>query len=194
MVFVLVIWRAFSFLPPENNGVEALSNYVNETSVPSDEDNNSDENTVNSTSNDDNKTTETVNNANSENLDAPPVPSEMISEPAESETPSEEDNKTKAENYKKAGDYLKAAETYASMADAETEADKKADLYEAASQAYGMGKRYGTALSYAQRAYNLSPSTSREVLLARLYYKTGDIDKANDRMNNVLRRDFSADR
>ena len=50
---------------------------------------------------------------------------------------------------------------------------------------------YGSALSAAQRAYNLAPSSHREVLLARLYYKTGDIDKATSRVNNVLRRDFS---
>ena len=55
-------------------------------------------------------------------------------------------------------------------------------------------KRYGTALSYAQKAYNTYPTSSREMLLARLYYKTGDLDKATKRMNNVLQRDFASDR
>lgn len=87
-----------------------------------------------------------------------------------------------------------AAEVYVNMAESASSADEKADLYEAASTSYGMAKRYGTALAYAQKAYNMSPSTNREVLLARLYYKTGDYSKANDRMNNVMRRDFIADR
>jgi hypothetical protein len=59
---------------------------------------------------------------------------------------------------------------------------------------YGIVKRYGTALSYAQRAYNAAPTTSREMLIARLYYKTGEIDKATKRVNNILQRDFSNDR
>ena len=55
-------------------------------------------------------------------------------------------------------------------------------------------KKYGSAMSYAQKAYNLSPSTNRELLLARLYYKTGDVDKATKRVNNILQRDFSIDK
>ena len=66
--------------------------------------------------------------------------------------------------------------------------------YEEIATIYAIVKRYGTALSYAQKAYNMAPSSSREMLLARLYYKTGDIDKATRRINNVLQRDFSSDR
>ena len=40
----------------------------------------------------------------------------------------------------------------------------------------------------------MDPTTSREILLARIYYKTGDIVKATQRINNVLQRDFAADR
>lgn len=51
-------------------------------------------------------------------------------------------------------------------------------------------KHYGSALSYAQKAYNLEPISDREVLLARLYYKVGDTNRAQMRMMNVLKREF----
>ena len=51
-------------------------------------------------------------------------------------------------------------------------------------------KHYGSALSAAQRAFNLNPTTEREILLARLYYKVGDTNRAQARMTNVLKRDF----
>lgn len=66
----------------------------------------------------------------------------------------------------------------------------KAQCYEEIAIIYAKSKRYGSALSYAQKAYNMVPSTAREVLLARLYFKTGDVDKATTRVNNVLNRDF----
>ena len=68
--------------------------------------------------------------------------------------------------------------------------DIKADCYEEIAKIYATTKRYGSALSAIQRAYNLHPTTSREVLLARLYYKTGEVEKANDRMTKILKRDF----
>ena len=70
----------------------------------------------------------------------------------------------------------------------------KSNCYEEIAIIYGIDKHYGTALAYAQKAYNMYPTTNREILLARLYYKTGDTEKANNRINNVLNRDFWADR
>ena len=55
---------------------------------------------------------------------------------------------------------------------------------------YAISKRYGSAISAAQRAYNIAPTSNREMLLARLYYKTGDTERATAKANNVLRRDF----
>lgn len=71
-----------------------------------------------------------------------------------------------------------------------TEPSLKADVYEEMALVYAGLKRYGSALAAAQKAYNLAPSSNREILLARLYYKTGDYEKANNRANNVLKRDF----
>ncbi len=95
---------------------------------------------------------------------------------------------------KKVKQYVKAIEEYQKIATVTNDTDTIAKSYEEIATVYAIVKRYGTALSYAQKAYNMSPSSSREMLLARLYYKTGDIDKATRRINNVLQRDFSSDR
>ena len=90
--------------------------------------------------------------------------------------------------------YVKALEEYKSIAESVSDTHTKARCYEEMANIYGIVKRYGTALSYAQKAYNTEPTSNREMLLARLYYKTGDLDKATKRMNNVLQREFSEDR
>lgn len=72
--------------------------------------------------------------------------------------------------------------------------EQKAQCYEEIALIYGLEKHYGSSLAFAQKAYNLYPTTNREVLLARLYYKTGDTERAINRINNVLKRDFWADR
>jgi len=87
--------------------------------------------------------------------------------------------------------YVKALEEYKSIADGSSDVNVKARCYEEMANIYGVVKRYGTALAYAQKAYSIAPTSSRELLIARLYYKTGEIDKATTRINNVLKRDFA---
>lgn len=99
-----------------------------------------------------------------------------------------------AQKYKEEKQYVKAIEEYKSILEQSSEPQVTARCYEEIANIYGVVKRYGTALSYAQRAYNTYPTSAREMLLARLYYKTGDLDKATKRMNNVLQRDFASDR
>ena len=69
----------------------------------------------------------------------------------------------------------------------------KAECYEQISTIYAAMKKYESALGYAQRAYNLSPTSSRELLLAKLNYKTGNVDKANGQLKDVLNRDITFD-
>lgn len=89
--------------------------------------------------------------------------------------------------------YIKAIEDYKAIAESSADTNVKARCYEEIAEVYGITKRYGSALSYAQRAYNIAPTSAREMLIARLYYKTGDIDRATKRINNILQRDFSND-
>ena len=99
-----------------------------------------------------------------------------------------------AQKYKRDRQFVKALQEYQKIPAITNDTSMVARSYEEIATIYAIVKKYGTALSYAQKAYNMSPSSSREMLLARLYYKTGDIDKATRRINNVLQRDFSSDR
>ena len=90
--------------------------------------------------------------------------------------------------------YVRALEEYQKAANIVSDKELQAKCYEQMSIIYATVKKYGTALAFAQKSFNAAPTTAREILLARLYYKTGNIDKATTRVNNVLKRDFSADK
>ena len=94
---------------------------------------------------------------------------------------------------KKMNDLKGALAEYQKVPELTKDKELVAESYEGIATLYAITKRYGTALNYASKAYNTAPNSSREMLLARLYYKTGDIDKATRRVNNVLHRDFSDD-
>ena len=99
-----------------------------------------------------------------------------------------------ARAYKKNKQYIDALKEYQKVLEQTSDKTELASLYEEIAVLYATVKKYGTALSFAQQAYNMEPTTSREMLLARIYYKTGDIVKSKQRVNNVLQRDFAADR
>ena len=98
-----------------------------------------------------------------------------------------------AQKLKDEKQYVKALEEYKSILGKNIDSNTNARCYEEMAGIYSIVKRYGTALSYAQKAYSIAPSSNRELLIARLYYKTGDIDKATKKINNILQRDFSVD-
>lgn len=98
-----------------------------------------------------------------------------------------------AQKLKDEKQYVKALEEYKSILEKNIDSNTNARCYEEMAGIYSIVKRYGTALSYAQKAYSIAPSSNRELLIARLYYKTGDIDKATKKINNILQRDFSVD-
>lgn len=87
--------------------------------------------------------------------------------------------------------YTEALQEFQSAVQLTNDSNITASAYEGISHVYAANKKYGTALTFATKAYSLSPSSSREMLLARLYYKTGDIEKATKRVNNILHRDFA---
>ena len=98
-----------------------------------------------------------------------------------------------AQKLKDEKQYVKALEEYKSILGKNIDSNTNARCYEEMAGIYSIVKRYGTALSYAQKAYSIAPSSNRELLIARLYYKTGDIDKATKKINNILQRDFSGE-
>lgn len=98
-----------------------------------------------------------------------------------------------AQKLKDEKQYVKALEEYKAILEKNISNETNARCYEEMAGIYSIVKRYGTALSYAQKAYSIAPSSNRELLIARLYYKTGDIDRATKKINNILQRDFSID-
>lgn len=109
------------------------------------------------------------------------------------ESYSQDDLIKKAERLKNKSNYSEAIKYYQEASNTANEKEK-AFCYEQIATIHAIQKHYGTALSFAQKAYNTYPNTQREILLARLYYKTGNIDKATNRINNILKRDFEQDR
>jgi len=118
-----------------------------------------------------------------------PQEPEELQEITETE-PNDSDVFVRAKKLRDSDRYESAVYEYEQALKATENNDFKAQCYQEIAITYATMKRYGTALSYAQKAYNTSPSTDREVLLARLYYKTGNDEKANERINMVLKRDF----
>lgn len=206
VAFFIVIARAFQYLPNQDNNqivqpkVEDINSVSNSSS---EEEENATENEATTPTEEEQKAPvekEKVSQKPSEELEnIEDLPKEAAAENAPTEpelTPEEKAEKAffTAQKYKKEKQYVKALEEYKKISEITNDTATIARSYEEIATIYAIVKRYGTALSYAQKAYNMAPSSSREMLLARLYYKTGDIDKATRRINNVLQRDFSADR
>ena len=67
----------------------------------------------------------------------------------------------------------------------------KALCYDNLALIYAVTKRYGSAIIAAQKAYNAQPNINREFMIARLYYKTGKIEEAQNRILYILRKEFT---
>lgn len=214
VIFLVLIIKAFSYLPDSNSNDRnsnintsqiKLQDETNEktniedSNIKNEEDNNSKkELNVKIQATDKIPEIEEDQNTNKAENELPSIEDETqgAEEQAKELSPEEQAEQTliQAAKYKKDKQYVKALEEYNKISSITKDTFYVAKSYEEIATIYAIVKRYGTALSFAQKAYNMSPSSSREMLLARLYYKTGDIDKATQRVNNVLQRDFAADR
>lgn len=216
-VFLVLIIKAFSFIPDTENASDTIVSRNNSINTPVENRVSEEQTAAVETNNQIEQKAETKEAPQRkellrpsaeealENLDNLPqeAAAENVSEitadsSATSAEPSDEEKILKvfaeAGKLKKEKQYVRAIEEYKNISTITNDVNTIAKSYEEIATIYAIVKRYGTALLYAQKAYNMSPSSSREMLLARLYYKTGDIDKATRRVNNVLQRDFSADR
>ena len=100
----------------------------------------------------------------------------------------------KARDFRKNRSYTEALNELQKIQNMTDNKSLIAASYQEIATIYAINRKYGTALSFASRAYNMEPNTEREMLLARIYYKSGDIDKATTRVNNVLHREFINDK
>jgi tetratricopeptide (TPR) repeat protein len=207
LIFTLVIWNAFKYLPSE----DAQNRYPrHELNLPDDNENvkQNEENNEENQEEENNEEGKNIRhsikvsqedlpdlsfgeNNQSEEKNLEEVPSREIISDEHNKTQSLEDIEKNAMEHKANKQFEAAIIDFKKAISLAPNNSSKAKYYEEIADIYAIAKRYGSALSYAQKAYNLSPTTQREVLLARLYYKTGDIDKATQRVNNVLRRDFN---
>ena len=215
VVFLVVIIKAFEYIPVTDKDAVISRNNIENINKPAPDS----EETASENENAENVEKKTLDiNLTPDFVEKPktePLKEEKVVEPLENITdlpkdaveanseakpveltPEEKAEKVfiTAQKYRKDRQFVKALEEYQKIPTITNDTATVARSYEEIATIYAIVKRYGTALSFAQKAYNMSPSSSREMLLARLYYKTGDIDKATRRINNVLQRDFSSDR
>lgn len=189
LIFALVVMKAYQYLPEENitqNFQEEISNekiqYENFENKKDNQEEDLEEETSVTNNNTEERTIEDRRPIRElENLDNPK--NQNIENSA----------LENADNFKQNGNYKEAVEQYKEVA-SEADAKTKAYCFEQIATIHAIEKHYGTALSFAQKAYNTYPNTQREILLARLYYKTGNIEKATNRVNNILKRDFDQDK
>jgi tetratricopeptide (TPR) repeat protein len=199
LIFTIVVWNAYKYLPSEDTQAK---NQENEVVLPTDEDNSK---SAEEETKVDEDSPETVKvDLNNDKIDQPDEAKQEAKalEPLEpidgndsaQEVETPESVMQSAIQHKSEKQYTKAIMEFKKAASMYDKNEQRAACYAEISDIYAIAKRYGTALSYAQQAYNMSPSTNRELMLARLYYKTGDIDKATRRVNNILQRDFELEK
>lgn len=192
-IFVMVIWHAFDYLPDKTSNV---INLENEVSIKSEDvkDEASSQEVGEIATQDEQDSEEEIREENTyseQELSAlEPILDENAVRDEEVQENSLNQTLNRAKGYMQENKITNAISEYQKAVSMTEDVRIKAECYEEIALIYANQKRYGSALSLAQKAYNTSPSTSREMLLARLYYKTGDIDKATNRVNNILRRDF----
>ena len=133
-----------------------------------------------------------------EEIQAPKgVEEEIVSDDSEDNKPAqltpEEEALISIYNGKKAKtnkNYTEALNEFQKAANLTDDKELQAQSYEGIAEVYAINRKYGTALSFAYKAYNNSPSSAREMLIAKIYYKAGETDKAINQMNSVLKREF----
>lgn len=96
----------------------------------------------------------------------------------------------KAMKYKTASDYSEAINELQKVSEYTSDKEILATSYEKIAEIYAIQKRYSTALSFAGKAYSSSPSINREMLIARIYYQSGQTESAVSSLNNILSRGF----
>ncbi len=215
VLFVIAIVKAFDYLPQkEETQIEqvvskeintssqrnkVLKEEQNDNTDEDDEDNNEDNDENNSedieTTNDDSVEFVEVDTPSGAGIKESAITNQ--NQTSKSELTSEEKALKAlfaAYKAKKADDLKTAIEEFQKVETLTDDKELIASSYEGISQIYAANRRFGTALSFALKANNMSPNYSREILVAKIYYKTGDIEKATKIVTDLLKRDFTKNR
>lgn len=196
-IFLMVISKAFDFyIPPEGNNVTIV-----ESTSTSQDDDSEEINTDESNNNIEEDIVDTNDNIDEDSIIEPPISpviienntNETITVKEDAELSPLEQMLEEAKNNKSSKNYDKAIENYKTALTLTQDTDIMAYCYENISLILASQKRYGSALSAIQKSFNLSPNTQRELLIARLYYKVGNIEQSHERIKNILKRDITLD-
>ena len=209
VIFTVVIIKAFDYLPEKidiiddnNNVVDVNSQVDNENVLQS----NDSENAVKNTIKPEQKHGVLYKSPDSlseeQIFDEVQAPAGSLEETSTEETqtnsditlsPEEKALKAiiNARRNMKNNDVANALNEYRKVSDLTSDNELLAESYDGISELYVKSGKYGTALTFAGKAYSTSPSMSREFSIAKIYYLAGKNDIAVKRINNMLNRNYS---
>lgn len=207
LVFVIFIVKAFDYLP-DTEVIDSNDNEIENINTPS---------KVNNTENSENtvvikpkknqksgvlyrsKLSLTEEEPNIEEID---VPADIVEESVPKNNIDENSNQQvapdlmalqsimNARNLANENKLASSLEEYKKVLSAQVNNEIKAEALEGIATLYAKNQKYGTALSFAGKAYSTSPSLSREMLIAKIYYSAGKTETAITRLNEILKHGF----
>lgn len=188
LIFFGAVIKAYQYIPNDLNKKTQISEITTEMKSEDVSANEETPEEQDKTQNDNTQTSE--NSTNEDNV------TENNTEISKDKIEIDEIEKTFDEKYKKAENlvknqkYTEAIDIYREIITLSSENTDKATAYEKIALIYASQKQYDSAMKYIQKSYTLNPTANTEVFIARLYYKTGEIDKATQRINHILKQDF----
>lgn len=203
LLFAIFIMKAFEFIPKEDS-VESSQNLTNveqiaeETTSEDFTEEELDEETESDTEEQDiaeEETVESVEDVSDNELTIEEEknslePLETISEAGKEPISYVSELFLDAENSIKQKKYEKSKQLYNTIISSNSTIEEKAKANEGLAHVFAVEGEYGNALSYAQRACELSSTPSRELTLARIYEKLDEPELAKQHMDKVLKKDF----
>lgn len=196
-VFIaLIIMPAYNYLPEESinispsNGFKSdMLNFENRSSGTS-----SQEKTENKT---ETYNSTPVSNINSEETNRPnfeEIEELNYTDEIQVKTDTYTETLTIAEELKNKHQYKDSLIKFKEALNYTSNPDNISLCYEEIANINAIEKQYGIALYYAQKAYKIKPSQPLEILLAKLYYKTGDSESAQKHIDRIVKDEFITDR
>ena len=199
IVFFMIVMKAFDYIPKNNNQelTEDSLPIAHNAVIPSES---KEEQTEEAVNNDEEKPVIEIKQVEKsetgiDEIDAPPgvnpqKESALISSGEDSVSQGTSNNPViflyNANNLKRDKKYNDALNEYQKVLEKTDDKELKASAYEGISTVYAVNRRYGTALSFALKAYNIAPNSARALLAAQLYNKTGETQRASQIVNKLL--------
>lgn len=185
-IFLIAVGNAYKYLPDNNQKNNVTSEQINENN----DYNNLTESQTESDYEED-STTKKDYSKNVKQFEDTDLDDENNSDKIVSDSKETVDVFLKPKELVKDKKYESAIIAYQDISEMTSDDETKAKCYEEISILYAGMKRYNNALMYAQKAYNLKPTTDRDILLCRIYYKTGQQIKAEARIQALVKKDFT---